>query len=149
MSITLVWTIILVIAVIVEAITIDLVSIWFGIGAIAALICHFFGVGEVLQIVIFAIVSIVCIVASRPLAKKYLRGNTVKTNLDRMIGKHCLVTETITADQKGEVKVMGNLWSATSLTNETIQIGDSAEVIPIEGSHVVVKKINKGDDTSC
>ena len=52
MSITLVWTIILVIAVIVEAITIDLVSIWFGIGAIAALICHFFGVGEVLQIVI-------------------------------------------------------------------------------------------------
>ena len=79
MSITLVWTIILVIAVIVEAITIDLVSIWFGIGAIAALICHFFGVGEVLQIVIFAIVSIVCIVASRPLAKKYLRGNTVKS----------------------------------------------------------------------
>ena len=146
MSITLVWTIILVIAVIVEAITIDLVSIWFGIGAIAALICHFFGV---LQIVIFAIVSIVCIVASRPLAKKYLRGNTVKTNLDRMIGKHCLVTETITADQKGEVKVMGNLWSATSLNNETIQIGDYAEVISIEGSHVVVKKINKGDDTSC
>lgn len=149
MSITLVWTIILVIAVIVEAITIDLVSIWFGIGAIAALICHFFGVGEVLQIVIFAIVSIVCIVTSRPLAKKYLRGNTVKTNLDRMIGKHCLVTETITADQKGEVKVMGNLWSATSLNNETIQIGDYAEVISIEGSHVVVKKINKGDDTSC
>ena len=149
MSITLVWTIILVIAVIVEAITIDLVSIWFGIGAIAALICHFFGVGEVLQIVIFAIVSIVCIVASRKKKKKYLRGNTVKTNLDRMIGKHCLVTETITADQKGEVKVMGNLWSATSLNNETIQIGDYAEVISIEGSHVVVKKINKGDDTSC
>ena len=66
--------------------------------------------------------------------------NTVKTNLDRMIGKHCLVTETITADQKGEVKVMGNLWSATSLNNETIQIGDYAEVISIEGSHVVVKK---------
>ena len=129
--------------------SIGLFILWFGIGAIAALICHFFGVGEVLQIVIFAIVSIVCIVASRPLAKKYLRGNTVKTNLDRMIGKHCLVTETITADQKGEVKVMGNLWSATSLNNETIQIGDYAEVISIEGSHVVVKKINKGDDTSC
>lgn len=37
----------------------------------------------------------------------------------------------------------------TSLNNETIQIGDYAEVISIEGSHVVVKKINKGDDTSC
>ena len=117
MSITFVWTIVLVIAIIVEAITVDLVSIWFGLGAIAALIGEFF-------------------------------GNTIKTNLDRVIGKHCLVTETITADNKGEVKVMGTLWMATSLNNMTIQAGEYAEIVSIEGAHVIVKKINResGDD---
>lgn len=149
MSITLVWTLVLVISVIVEALTVDLVSIWFAVGAVIALIGEFLGLNETLQIIVFVIVSLVCIVISRPLAKKYLRGNTVKTNLDRMIGKHCLVTETITADNKGEVKVMGNLWSATSLNNERIQIGEYAEVVSIEGSHVIVKKIDKGDDISC
>ncbi len=149
MSITLVWTLVLVISVIVEAITIDLVSIWFAVGALIALIGEFLGLSQTLQIIVFVIVSLVCIFISRPLAKKYLRGNIVKTNLDRIIGKHCLATETITADHKGEVKVMGNLWAATSLNNEKIQIGEYAEVVSIEGSHVIVKKLDKGDDISC
>lgn len=149
MSITLMWTVVLLISVIIEAITIDLVSIWFGVGAVAALICEALGLSQVLQVVIFAIVSVTCIIISRPLAKKYLRGNTIKTNLDRVIGKHCLVTETITADTKGEVKVMGTLWSAVSLDNIKIEAGQYAEVVSIEGAHVVVRKIEKGDDGLC
>lgn len=149
MSITFIWTLVLVISVIVEAITVDLVSIWFGLGAIAALIGESFGLSQTLQMVLFAVISVICIFVSRPLAKKYLRGNTIKTNLDRIIGKHCLVTETITADNKGEVKVMGNLWAATSLNNEKIQVGEYAEVISIEGAHVIVKKINMGDENIC
>lgn len=143
MSITLMWTIVLVIAIIVEAITIDLVSIWFGIGAIVALIGEAFGLSHMIQVFLFAIVSAICILITRPLAKKYLRGNIVKTNYDRAIGKHCLVTETITADTKGEVKVLGTLWSATSLNNEVIETGQYAEVVSFEGAHVVVKKINE------
>lgn len=141
MSITLVWTIILVIAAIVEAITVDLVSIWFAIGALIALIAEKLGLNPTLQVVLFAIVSVICIFITRPLSKKYLRGNTIKTNLDRVIGKHCLVTETITADNKGEVKVMGTLWMASSLGNDTIEAGQYAEVVSIEGAHVIVKKI--------
>lgn len=149
MSITLMWTVVLLISVIIEAITIDLVSIWFGVGAVAALICEALGLSQVLQVVIFTIVSVTCIIISRPLAKKYLRGNTIKTNLDRVIGKHCLVTETITADTKGEVKVMGTLWSAVSLDNIKIEAGQYAEVVSIEGAHVIVRKIEKGDDGLC
>ena len=78
---------------------------------------------------------------SRPLAKRYLRGNTVKTNLDRMIGEHCLVTDTIQADKKGEVKVNDRVWFATSLNNEVITAGQYAQVVAIEGSHLIVKKI--------
>ncbi len=141
MSITLFWTIVLVIAIIIEAITVDLVSIWFGAGAIVALVAEAFGASQFIQVVLFTIVSVICIIITRPLSKKYLRGNTIKTNYDRIIGKHCLVTETITADNKGEVKVMGTLWMASSLNNETIQAGQYAEVVSIEGAHVVVKKI--------
>jgi Membrane protein implicated in regulation of membrane protease activity len=141
MSATLFWTIVLVIAIIVEAITIDLVSIWFALGALGALVSEALGASELIQGILFAAISIICIVASRPLAKKYLRGNITKTNLDRVIGKHCLVTEPITADSKGEVKVMGNLWSATSLNNENIEVGQYAEVVAIEGAHVIVRKI--------
>jgi len=146
MSMTAVWTLILVVSIIVEVITIDLVSIWFSVGAVVALVCNLLGLNQTGQIIIFAFVSIICIIASRPIVKKYLKGNIVSTNLDRVIGKHCLVTETITADQKGEVKVMGKLWSATSLNNEVITVGEYAEVLSIEGAHVVVKKLEMGVD---
>ncbi len=141
MDITMIWTIILVIAIIVEAVTIDLVSIWFAVGAAAALVGEMFGMSQTFQVMLFTIISVVCIIGTRPLAKKYLRGNTIKTNLDRVIGKHCLVTQKITADNRGEIKVMGNLWSASSLDNETIEVGDYAEIVSIEGAHVVVRKI--------
>ncbi len=141
MDITMIWTIILVIAIIVEAVTIDLVSIWFAVGAAAALVGEMFGMSQTFQVMLFTIISVVCIIGTRPLAKKYLRGNTIKTNLDRVIGKHCLVTQKITADNRGEIKVMGNLWSASSLDNESIEVGDYAEIVSIEGAHVVVRKI--------
>ncbi len=135
------WTFILVLAVIIEAITIDLVSIWFGVGAIFALIAHLFHLNIYIQSFIFIIVSLTCIILSRPLAKKYLRTNTIKTNLDRVIGKHGLVLQTITPDNKGEVKVMGTYWSATSYNNTIIEEGCYVEILSIEGSHLVVKKI--------
>ena len=139
---TLIWTIVLVAAIVAEAITVDLVSIWFSVGAIVALVSDvFFKATEAIQITLFIIVSLSCIILSRPLAKKYLRGNTIKTNYDRIISKHATVTKTITADQKGEVKVMGDYWSATSLNNEVIEEGQHVEVLAIEGNHVVVKKI--------
>lgn len=141
MDITMVWTIILVIAIIVEAVTVDLVSIWFAVGAGIALIGDLLGFSQTIQIIIFTVISIISIIASRPIAKKYLRGNTIRTNLDRVIGQHCLVTERITPDFKGEIKVMGTLWLATSLDNEIIEIGEYAEVVSIEGAHVVVKKL--------
>lgn len=141
MSMTLIWTIVLVMAIVIEALTVDLVSIWFALGALVALITETFHVDVTIQIILFAVISIGSVIITRPLAKKYLHGNIIKTNYDRAIGKHCLVTETITPDNKGEVKVMGTLWLAASLNNELIEAGEYAEVVSIEGAHVVVKKI--------
>ena len=101
------------------------------------------GASQTIQIVLFAIVSIFTIIIVRPIAKKYLRTNIEKTNVDRVIGKHGLVTKTITADNKGEVKVMSTSWPATSLDNSVISEGDYCEIVAIEGVHLVVKKIEE------
>lgn len=138
-----IWLGIIIVSIIIEIITVDLVSIWFGAGAVVALIADLLGASQIIQIALFVIVTAILIVATRPVAKKYLRTNIEKTNFDRVIGKHGLVTRTITADNKGEVKVMSTSWLASSLDNTTINEGDYCEIIAVEGAHLVVKKIEE------
>lgn len=138
-----IWLGIIIFSVIVEVITIDLVSIWFAVGSLVALIASLLGVSSTIQIALFIIISAICIVVTRPLAKKYLRTEIVSTNSDRVIGKHGLVTKRIDADTKGEIKVLSMLWSATSVDNSVLLEGDYCEVLAIEGAHVIVKKIEK------
>ena len=138
-----IWLGITIVAAIIEILTTDLVSIWFAAGGIVSLIACLLGASQTIQIVLFAIVSIFTIIIVRPIAKKYLRTNIEKTNVDRVIGKHGLVTKTITADNKGEVKVMSTSWPATSLDNAVISVGDYCEIVAIEGVHLVVKKIEE------
>lgn len=138
-----IWLGIIIVSVIVEIITIDLVSIWFGAGAIIALIADLLGASQLIQIILFVIITTILIFVTRPVAKKYLRTNIEKTNFDRVIGKHGLVTKAITADNKGEVKVMSTSWLASSIDNTTINEGDYCEIMAVEGAHLVVKKIEE------
>lgn len=137
-----IWLGITIIAAAIELITIDLVSIWFTIGGIGALIAYALGLSQTIQIVVFVILSIICIFASRPLAN-VLKTQTVSTNYDRVIGQHGLVLKRIDADTRGEVKVLSTQWSASSLDNSTLEVGDYCEILAVEGAHLVVKKINK------
>lgn len=139
----LIWLTITVVAAIVEILTVDLVSIWFAAGGVVALVAQLIGLSQTIQIVLFVIVSLICIIASRPLAKKYLRTNIVSTNSDRVIGQHGLVIQTIDADTKGEVKVLSTHWHASSIDNSTIEAGEYCEILAIEGNHLIVKKSEK------
>lgn len=138
-----IWLGIIIVSVVVEIITIDLVSIWFAAGASVALIAELLGASQTVQIVLFVIVALILIVLTRPIAKKYLKTNIISTNYDRLLGKHGLVTKRIDADTKGEVKVMSTSWMATSIDNSTLEEGDYCEILAIEGAHLVVKKIEK------
>lgn len=135
-----IWLGVIIVTAIIELVTIDLVSIWFTLGGIGALIA---GLNQTIQIIIFIILSVICIGISRPLAKKYLRTQTVSTNYDRVIGQHGLVLKRIDADTRGEVKVLSMEWSASSVDNSTLEEGDYCEILAVEGAHLVVKKINK------
>lgn len=140
---TIIWLAVTIVAIIIEIVTVDLVSIWFGLGSLIALLASFIGIGQSIQIGLFVAISLICIIFTRPAAKKYLRSNTVNTNADQVIGEHALVTKRIDPDNRGEVKVLSQYWSATSEENTVLEVNDYCEVLAIDGAHLIVRKIEK------
>ncbi|MEG0314231.1 MAG: NfeD family protein [Erysipelotrichaceae bacterium] len=136
------WIIAAIGAIVLECATpLALVSIWFGIGAIFAAISAYLGITLYLQIFVFFVISLTSMAIIRPLATKYLRGNTVPTNADRLINEQGLITKSIKEDCWGEVKIKGVLWSAISVDQTDIEEGTHIRVIAIEGAKLIVKSI--------
>ena len=134
------WLIIMVVLLIVEAMVPGLVSIWFALGALAALIGAVGGVLMPGQIVLFLLVSIAALVATRPLVKKYVNGKTQHTNADRILGQECVVTEQIdNLAGTGEITVGGKRWTARSADQSVIPKEACVVVVRIEGVKAIVK----------
>ena len=136
-----IWGVIIVVSFLVEIMTTGaMTSIWFTIGAIVSLLLALLRVGEIIQIAAFVVVSILTLVFLRPMAEKYLRGNVVATNTDRVIGRIVKVTKAITTDEWGEVLVDGVRWSAIEVDNHDIDIDERVKIMAIEGVKLIVKK---------
>lgn len=124
---------------IVEAATPTLVSIWFALGAFAALIAAFAGAELWIQILLFLVVSGIALVVTRPLAKKYLDTKHVATNADMVIGKEGVVTEEIdNLNAHGAASCMGKEWTARSLDDSVLAKGTKIRVHSIEGVKLIV-----------
>lgn len=135
-----VWAALIVAFCVLEGITAQLVSIWFVIGAIAALIAQLCGASLIIQIVVFIAVSIVALLVTRPIVKKKLNTKTEKTNADRCIGMQGVVTEDIdNLAPSGQVKVDGKVWTARSSAGENIPEGAVVTVEKIDGVKLIVK----------
>lgn len=134
------WVGLIVLFVIAEAVTVQLVTIWFAVGAVGGFIANLCGASDRLQWVVFLAVSIVALILSRPLAKKYLNSRFVPTNADRSIGKTAVVTREINNPQNvGEARVDGAVWSARSKDGNIIPEGTEVTVCAIEGVKIIVK----------
>lgn len=136
-----VWLIAMIALFIIEAVTVNLVTIWFAFGALAALIACLAG-GELwLQIVLFTVVTLVTLVPTRKIAKKLLKDKKGHaTNADRAIGKSCIVTQSIdNVNGTGAVKCLGVEWSARSENGESFNVGDVVTAVKIEGVKLIVK----------
>ena len=108
-----VWIGLIVIFLVIEGLTAGLVTIWFAVGALAALIAAMFHAPLWLQLVWFFVISIAAFAVTRPLVKKYINGRTQPTNADMLIGQECLVTEDIdNLTGHGAVTVGGKVWTA-------------------------------------
>ena len=139
-----IWAALLILFGIGEAITVGLTSIWFAAGSFAALIVALLNGPLWLQIVLFLLVSILSLLAIRPLASKYLNSKVEPTNADRVIGTETRVVEPIDNLQAtGTVRINGMVWSARSENDAPIPEGTLVRVLRIEGVKVYVEEVKE------
>ena len=127
-----------------EALSAQLTSVWFALGAVAALILTVCGVESIaVQSVVFVGVSLLALLLTRPLVKRLLSKKVQPTNADRSVVEKGVVTEAIdNLNGVGAVKVHGIEWTARSENgDEILSVGQEVLVTRIEGVKVIVKKI--------
>lgn len=138
-----IWIALLAVFIIIEAATVQLLTVWFAVGSLAALITTFITDNILVQIIVFVVVSAIALAITRPLVKKMTKAQKQPTNADMYIGKEAIVTEDINnLEAKGLVKVGGSIWTArTEVDNYTIPVGSHVTVIKIEGVKLIVRPV--------
>lgn len=136
-----IWLALLVMLILAEAATVQLTTIWFAGGALVSLLLAAFGVDNILiQIIAFLAVSIISLIATRPLVKKYVSKKTQPTNADRCIGENAVVTQEINnLEATGMVKVNGIEWTARSASGALIKENSTVTVKQIDGVKLIVE----------
>ncbi len=131
-----------------EAATAQLVSIWFTVGAVGALIAELLGGGIWIQCMVFVVLSALVLIFTRPLVKKLTKNSNVKTNADSLIGKTAVMTaSTDNMGNGGELKIDGKYWTVCSSGGEVIEKDSLVLVEKIEGVKLMVKAKNKAEET--
>ena len=135
------WAGIAIASVVLEIATVSaLVSIWFAFGALVAMIIAIFNNTFWIQMVVFLVVSLVLALALRPLTTKLLRGTSIPTNADRLIGQRTTLKEAI-GTEVGTLKAGGLIWNALSNDGKPIEAGAEVEILAMDGNKLIVKKI--------
>lgn len=138
------WIILFLLLLFIEIITVNLVTILFALGALIAVICYVIYPSGFISAIAFIIFSIVSLILTKPLIKKFRVNNIEPTNLDMVIDKTALVTKEIEKLEPGEVKVDGKLWSAIS--EKKILKNKLVKVKTIKGVKLVVEEVREEDD---
>ncbi len=134
------WIAALIVFIVVEAVSVGLVSIWFALGSVGALICALLHGPIWLQILWFVAISAATLYFTRPLVKKYVNAKSVPTNADRNIGRQALVTERIdNLSATGAVQLDGVTWTARSVSDAPIEKGVTVIVREIRGVKLLVE----------
>ena len=138
-----IWLVLFVAMLIVEASGPALVSIWFSLGALFALIVSFIpNVEWWIEVIVFVVISLATLLALRPVLKKYIKRNRFNTNIDSFTGKRGYVIEDITYVRPGAVKIGDVSWTAIPANkDDTIVENEIIEVVAISGNKLIVKKV--------
>lgn len=137
-----VWTVIGVLALVIELSTATLVSIWFVPSAI--LTCLFsLAVDSIpAQIAVFVVLSAISMVVSRKVYKKYIKKDKDEINADsKLIGKTAKTTEETDA-HSGKVLVGDIYWKAISENGEKIGKNETVIITGVEGTTLIIKSEN-------
>ena len=133
------WLAALILFGVVEAATAGIVSIWFAIGALCALIASALHAALWLQITVFLVTSALSLLLLRRAVSSKLL-TTTPTNTDMLIGDiGVVITEIDNLKETGEVKIQGKVWSARSKNGEVIPFGSTVKILSIQGVKLIVE----------
>ena len=140
-----IWLSVMIIAVVIEISTTELISIWFAFGAVIPFIISAIGgVGYEWQIFIFIAVSAVLIVSLRKVTLKFLfRNSSSKTNVNAIVGQQFRLLKRTDFETVGAIKVNGVEWSVVGDNAQTIEQDEVVEVIKVQGNKLIVAKVKK------
>ena len=137
-----IWLGLVVLFLVIEAVTVSLVSVWFGLGALAATLVSLAVDNVWVQIGVFLAVSAAAMAGLRPLSRRWLTGRKQPTNADRVIGATGLVQEAIdNLAGTGAVQVFGQVWTARSADGTDIPVGTQVTILRIEGVKLFVQRL--------
>lgn len=140
LNMMIIWGVLFVVFLIIEALTLGLTTIWFAGGALVALLLAFLGIGFTIQVVVFLAVSIVLLLFTRKLFVGKLKTGKEKTNTDAVIGREGTALTDISFLKPGEVRVWGQVWTAVTPKDGIFIPKDSeVKVIDIKGVKAIVE----------
>lgn len=136
------WIIAAVVLLGIELLTPGFLVIFFSVSAIFAAITSLFSSNIFIQCTVFILAAILMIPFGRPLLQKYFNVNkeVQSSTVDALVGKKAFVTKDIKNDETGLVKFEGRVWSAISISDEEIKVGEPVKIVSVEGVKVVVTK---------
>ena len=136
-----IWTGILVICIVIECFTFSLTTIWAALASVPLIFISRTSLSLQVQILIFAVITLLLIIGTRPLALKLLRKEK-NENINNLEGQKVIVTKKITATEKGEAKASnGVIWTVKSNNSSEIEKDSVCRILKIEGNTLIVELI--------
>ena len=144
-----IWIGFFILSVIVEVSTMNLIAIWFMPGTLLSILLSLLAVPVWMQAAVWFVVTVTVFAATFRLSARLRRPRVQPTNADRVIGQTGVVTVAISdREQSGQVRVMGQIWSArtdgaerTDETADTIPVDTEVRVLRIEGVKLIVTPV--------
>ncbi|MBP3337621.1 MAG: NfeD family protein [Clostridia bacterium] len=138
---SLIWILLIIAFIVIESATVSLISIWFAGGALVALLALLLGADVTIQILVFLLVSVLCIVLLRKFALNSVKNKKSKTNIDRIIGQEIILKEGISDELGAGLAIINDVeWKVKSENGELIPAGEKVKVVDVEGVKLVVKR---------
>ena len=141
-----IWLGLVAVLLVIEALTVGLTTIWFAGGALAAAIAAWAGAGQIVQWILFIVVSLVLLIFTRPVAVRYMNKDVEKTNVERLMGQKAVVIQEIdNLNQTGLIRVGDVEWMARTKSDD-VQIPEKAVVVikEVQGVKLIVEEVKEG-----
>lgn len=133
------WLAVILICAFLEAITVNLITIWFIASGIIALIVSIFVDSVFIQCSVFVLAGILLLITTRRPLQNMVNVHHEKTNLDRIYNMTGIVVEKIFVNRPGVVKVDGKYW--TAISDSDIDVDSIVSILEINSTKLKVKKV--------